>query len=199
VQSDLGDDVNGAAALQLSGQSFRQLLDHVERDDWTRPTPCDGWSVRDLVNHVIGGNFRYLTILGGDPADGIVPTHDEDGFGADPLGSFDDGLARVTQAFSAPGILRAAVRHPKLGAMTGADLRLLRVNELTVHGWDLARAVGSDDRMDEGIVLWLLQRLESLLAAAGLDRVGAADDLTAASPQTRLLSLLGRAGSHGSP
>jgi uncharacterized protein (TIGR03086 family) len=133
-------------------------------------------------------------ILGGEPADMILPTRDEDWFGADPLRSFDDGLARVTQAFSAPGVLRATVRHPKLGAMTGAELRLLRVNELTVHGWDLARAIGSDDRLDEGIVLWLLQRLKPLLAASGLYKAGAADDLTAASPQTRLLSLLGRAG-----
>ena len=198
VESHLGDDVNGAAALELSGRNFRQRLDHVESGDWARPTPCDDWSVRDLANHVIGGNFRYVMILGGEPADTILRTRDEDWFGADPLGSFDDGFARVTQAFSAPGILRAAVRHPKLGAMTGAELRVLRVNELTVHGWDLARALGSDDRLDEGVVLWLLQRLEPLLAASGLYKAGVADDLTAASPQTRLLSLLGRAGERGS-
>ena len=190
--------MNGAAALELSGRNFRQRLDHVESGDWARPTPCDDWSVRDLANHVIGGNFRYVMILGGEPADTILRTRDEGWFGADPLGSFDDGFARVTQAFSAPGILRAAVRHPKLGAMTGAELRVLRVNELTVHGWDLARALGSDDRLDEGVVLWLLQRLEPLLAASGLYKAGVADDLTAASPQTRLLSLLGRAGERGS-
>ena len=82
--------------------------------------------------------------------------------------------------------------------MTGAELRVLRVNELTVHGWDLARAIGSKDRLDEGLVLWLLPRLEPLLAASGLENAVAADDLSTASPQTRLLNLLGRAGSPGS-
>lgn len=186
--------MNGAAALELSGRNFRQRLDEVESGDWARPTPCHDWSVRDLANHVVGGNFRYVMILGGEAADTILRPHDEDWIGADPLRSFDDGFARVTQAFSAPGILRATVRHPKLGAMTGAELRLLRVNELTVHGWDLACAIGSDDRLDEGVVLWLLPRLKPLLAASGLYKIGVADDLSAASPQTRLLNLLGRAG-----
>ena len=119
---------------------------------------------------------------------------DHEWLGADPLGSFDDGFARVTQAFEAPGVLRATVHHPKVGAVTGADLRVLRVNELTVHGWDLARAIGSDDRLDEAIVLWLLPRLEPLLAASGLSKAGDADEPTAASPQTQLLDLLGRTG-----
>jgi uncharacterized protein (TIGR03086 family) len=197
VQSYLGDDVNGAVALELSGRDFRQRLDQIESCDWTRSTPCDDWSVRDLANHVIGGNFRYVMILSGEPADKILGTRDNDWLGADPLGSFDDGFARVTQKFSAPGILRASVRHPKSGAMTGAVLRVLRVNELTVHGWDLARAIGSDDRLNEGLVLWLLQHLEPLrstIAASGLCKAGVADDMSAASPQARLLNLFGRAG-----
>jgi uncharacterized protein (TIGR03086 family) len=193
--------VNGAVALDLSARTFRQRLAEVEIGDWTRPTPCDDWTVRDLANHVIGGNFRYVMILGGEPADSILRTRDEDWCGADPCASFDDGFARVTQAFSAPGILRASVHHPKSGAMTGAALRMWRVNELTVHGWDLARAIGSDDRLHEGLVLWLLQRIEPLhstVAASGLVKAGVADDLSAASPQTRLLNLLGRADEPGS-
>ena len=190
-------DVDGAAALELSGRSFRQRLDEVETGDWARPTPCREWSVRDLANHGIGGNFRYVMILGGEGAATIPWPHDEDWVGAGPLRSFDDGFARVTQAFSAPGILRATVRHPKLGALTGEELRVLRVNELTVHGWDVACAIGSDARLDEGVVLWLLPRLEPLLAASGLHTIGVADDRSAASPQTRLLNLLGRAGQPG--
>ena len=47
-----------------------------------------------------------------------------------------------------PGILAAAVRHPKAGAMTAAQLRLLHVNELTVHAWDLAaRSTRTTDSM----------------------------------------------------
>ena len=190
--------MNGAEALERSGRGFRQRLVEVESDDWARPTPCDEWSVRDLVNHVVGGNFRYVMILAGEPADAVPRTRDQDWLGSDPLGSFDDGLARVTESFSVPGILAAAVRHPKLGAMTADHLRLLRVNELTVHAWDLARAIDSDDRLDERVVSWLLERLEPLLrstvATSGLYEPGPADDLPAASSQGSLLRLFGRAG-----
>ena len=138
-------------------------------------------------------------ILAGEPADAVLRTREQDWLGSDPLGSFDDGLARVTESFSVPGILAAAVRHPKSArAMTAAQLRRRRVNELTVHAWDLARAIDSDDRLDERVVSWLLERLEPLLrstvATSGLYEPGPADDLPAASPQGSLLRLLGRAG-----
>jgi uncharacterized protein (TIGR03086 family) len=133
-------------------------------------------------------------ILAGEPADSLLRTRDQDWLGSDPLGSFDDGLARVTESFSVPGVLAATVRHPKAGAITAAQLRLLRVNELTVHAWDLARAIDSDDRLDERVVSWLLEPLRSTLATSGLYEPGPADDLPAASPQGSLLRLLGRAG-----
>ena len=182
--------MNGAEALERSGQGFRQRLVEVAHDDWARPTPCDEWTVRDLVNHVVGGNFRYVMILAGEPAD----AGEHEWLGSDPLGSFDDGFARVTESFSVPGILAAAVRHPRSGAMTAAQLRVLRVNELTVHAWDLARAIDSDDRLDEQVVSWVLKRLEPLRSTLGLYDPGPADDLPAASPQGSLLRLLGRAG-----
>jgi uncharacterized protein (TIGR03086 family) len=186
--------MNGAEALERSGRGFRQRLFEVASDDWDRPTPCDEWSVRDLVNHVVGGNFRYVMILAGEPAEAIPRTRDKDWLGSDPLGSFDDGFARVTESFSAPGILGAAVRHPKSGLITAAQLRLLRVNELTVHTWDLARAIDSDDRLDERVVSWVLEGLAPLRSTLGLSEPGRADDLPTASPQGSLLRLLGRAG-----
>jgi len=186
--------MNGAEALERSGRGFRQRLVEVESDDWARPTPCDEWSVRDLVNHVVGGNFRYVMILADEPDDAVLRTREQDWLGSDPLGSFDDAFARVTESFSVPGILATIVRHPKGGAMTAAQLRLLRVNELTVHTWDLARAIDSDDRLDEQVASWVLEGLGPLRATLGLHEPGPAEDLPAAGTQGRLLRLLGRAG-----
>jgi uncharacterized protein (TIGR03086 family) len=33
-----------------------QLVAAVRDEQWTRPTPCTDWKVRDLVNHLVGGN-----------------------------------------------------------------------------------------------------------------------------------------------
>ncbi|WP_338069074.1 maleylpyruvate isomerase N-terminal domain-containing protein [Streptomyces populi] len=43
-----------AAALELSGRRV-----HAIRDDrWDAPTPCTGWSVRDLVGHLAAEQAR---------------------------------------------------------------------------------------------------------------------------------------------
>ena len=186
--------MDGAEALERAGRGFRQRLLEVASDDWARPTPCDEWNVRDLVDHVVGGNLRYVMILAGEPADAVGRTGAHDWLGSDPLGSFDDALARITESLAVPGILAATVRHPKAGEVTGAQLRVLRVNELTVHSWDLARAIATDDRLDERVVTWLLEQLEPLRPTLGLAPPGHADDRRAAGPQASLLRLLGRAG-----
>jgi hypothetical protein len=79
--------------------------------------------------------------------------------------------------------------------VTGAELRLLRVNELTVHAWDLARAIGTDDRLDEQVVAWLCERLEllrSIFGSSGLRAEPRAEDPPTDDAQHRLLALLGR-------
>jgi uncharacterized protein (TIGR03086 family) len=189
--------VNGAVALARAGDEFRCRLVSVTASQMRLSTPCDDWCVRDLVNHVVGGNFRYEMILDRAEADVVLRTRDDDWSADDPLAAFDDGLARVTEAFARPGILLEEVHHPKTGSVTGAQLRLLRVNELTVHAWDLARSIGADDRLDDDVVLWLVDGLEPLLSAvgaSGLLKAPPSDLRQSVDPQTRLLALLGRVG-----
>lgn len=43
--------------MVLAASSYRRLADDfaaVPSDAWTAPTPCAGWSVRDLAGHVVG-------------------------------------------------------------------------------------------------------------------------------------------------
>lgn len=174
---------------------FANRLDLVTADDWGQATPCDGWTVHDLVNHVVGGNVRYAMILHGEEAAAVLATHDVDFLGSDPTGAFRSGLARVIEAFDSEGVLTATVHHPKSGPMSGALLRVLRVNELTVHGWDLARAIGADEALDDQLVEWLYARLEPLrdtLARSGLYKPPELCGEGPEAAQARLLHLLGR-------
>lgn len=189
--------IRGATALQRAGSEFRRRLVAVRDDHWALATPCDEWNVRVLVNHVIGGNFRYEMILNGEPPDTILGTHEKDWLARGSMTAFDEGLKRVTDAFTRPGILERQVHHPKSGSMTGAELRLLRVNELTVHAWDLAKSIDTDDHLDPEVVLWLVHRLEPLapiISASGLYKAlsTSPESTSSKSPQSRLLTLVGR-------
>jgi uncharacterized protein (TIGR03086 family) len=134
-------------------------------------------------------------ILAGADDDAVLATHQSDFLAVDPVGAYWSGLEEVTQAFERDGALSATVHHPKSGSMSGAQLRVLRVHELTVHAWDLARATGGDEELDGDVVRWLDERLDPIwdtLAQSGLyadpvQEVGRPD-----SSQSILLRRLGR-------
>jgi len=77
--------------------------------------------------------------------------------------------------------------------MSRAQLRVLRVNELTVHAWDLARAIRVDDQLDSNLAQWIYDHLSPLRDAIALSGfatpVQPSED---AAPETRLLHLVGR-------
>jgi uncharacterized protein (TIGR03083 family) len=57
------------------------LLGSVHADDWSRPTPCPGWSVLGLASHLVGDDLSLLSRhrddhFGTAPPDGVGP----DGF-----------------------------------------------------------------------------------------------------------------------
>jgi uncharacterized protein (TIGR03083 family) len=47
-------------------QGFDTRLEGLAPDQWSEPTPCTDWTVRDLVAHVIDTHSRVLSTLGGE-------------------------------------------------------------------------------------------------------------------------------------
>lgn len=54
---------NYAEAWTHSVEAISQLVSPLAEGEWNRATPCPGWSVRDIVSHVIGLDCEML----GDP------------------------------------------------------------------------------------------------------------------------------------
>jgi uncharacterized protein (TIGR03083 family) len=52
-----------ADAWTHSIEAISELVQHLVEGEWNRRTPCPGWSVRDVVSHVIGLDCEML----GDP------------------------------------------------------------------------------------------------------------------------------------
>lgn len=167
-------------SLRLAREGFDWRLRAVGPTDWARATPCTEWNVRDVVNHVVGQEFRMTGLFNGGSLEEFVRERDTDFLGNDPVDSWLRGCRELDAAIADPAALDRTVEY-RNGPTTGRRLLGVRVMDLTVHTWDLARAIGADEELDERIVSMLLDH-----AAVGLQDAGV-------SPQDRLLGLWGRA------
>jgi uncharacterized protein (TIGR03086 family) len=141
--------------LGQAGDGFAHRLERVRPHQWTLPTPCTEWDIRALVNHVVGANRRYTMLLHGAPADEVDATRHLDHLGGDAVASFVATARELNSAFREPGALARTATHPA-GARTGAQLLGMRVLDVAVHTWDLARAIGADESLDPDVVAFSL-------------------------------------------
>ncbi|MFF7453561.1 TIGR03086 family metal-binding protein [Kitasatospora sp. NPDC008115] len=191
-----------ARALELAAS----VVDAVQPEQLVLPTPCADWSLRRLLEHVVGQHRGFAAAAGGAGPDLAlwrdVPVH------GDPAGAFRHSAARLTAAFA----LAAAAPHP-------APLRLPEIRDggpipfdravgfhlldTLVHAWDVAVTLGSPTRLtaaveDDPVLAGELLALAGAVPAAPADRAPGrafAAVLTAresAGPFERALALLGR-------
>jgi uncharacterized protein (TIGR03086 family) len=138
VTAELTDGL--AQALDATGR----LVDGVREEQWADPTPCPDWSVRDLVGHIISGNRMFAGILRGDlpgPPAGSAAAAGSSPPVASLPDAYREAADEVLTAFRRPGVMEATFAVP-FGTVPGGVALHLRITELLVHGWDLARATG---------------------------------------------------------
>ncbi len=186
----------------LASAGFERRLRAVRPGQWTAPTPCTEWDVRGLVNHMTRGNLSYAELLRGGTGAEFLRLRDTDALGTDPLGSYVRSVRACAEAFGRPGALLRPLDHP-LGRIAGRQALAIRTTDSGVHTWDLARAVGADDRLDTALVSWIDDHLdetyaglpETPVSAETTHRFFAAPEHTTThdrSRQDRLLHRMGR-------
>lgn len=184
-----------AAALARAQDAFDVRLRRVEADQWSLPTECSDWTVRDLVNHVVLGSTMAVRLLDGATLDEIVPLFGGDALGDDPLAARRQTAAAERQAFAAPGALERIVHHPA-GDIPGALLLGFRTGDNLLHTWDLARATGGDEALPDDVVadVWsVFEPFGPSIGTLGVFGDGPSGAVGPDAPlQTRLLDLSGR-------
>jgi uncharacterized protein (TIGR03086 family) len=184
------------AALDLLSRvddGFTQRLALVRPGQWAAQTPCTEWDVRALVNHVVGANRRYTMLLHGATTDEVEATRAVDHLGDDPVASFVATAAELKAAFGEPGAMARTAYH-RAGRRTGAQLLGMRVLDVAVHTWDLARAIRTGESLDPGVVAFALTLQDAFDAGRQRGAFAAPPGKTPAggSAQARLLYLTGR-------
>jgi uncharacterized protein (TIGR03086 family) len=190
----------------LASSEFAQKLATVRPRQWTWPTPCPEWDVRQLVNHMTQGNRNYVRLLDGATSAEFLQLRDADIVGADPADAYARSVRECAAAFARPGALQQVLDYP-LGQVTGQQALAVRTTDTTIHTWDLARAIGTDDTLHPGLVAWISDHLDEIYD--GLAETPAAAQTThrffaappgklpaSASQQHRLLYRMGRQPGH---
>jgi len=189
------------AAADVTGRTvtFAGLAEVVER--WAAAFAGLGVSAGDRVLTMVPNSFEaYYGWLGAAWLRAIeVPLNTVlEGAQIDSenwVGVFNTDYRVMRDAFRAPEALEHTVLH-RSGDLPATRLFEMRISELPVHGWDLARAIGADETLDAEVVavVWALyERSSKVVGTSGAFGAGASGKVPESAPlQTTLLDLLGR-------
>lgn len=147
----------------LAGGEFERTLRSVRPGQWTLPTPCTDWNVRQLVNHMARGNLNHHLLLTGGGRAEFLHLRDADALGDSPVAAYTASVRRLADAYRQSDALCRILDHP-LGPLTGRQALAVRTADSTVHTWDLATALGLDDTLHPALVDWLHEHLDAVYA-----------------------------------
>ena len=174
--------------------STRRFVAAVGDDQWKLPTPCNGWNVDDLVNHIVAGNLWAAELASGRTIDEVGSALDGDQLGSDATAAYDRSADAAASAFEAAGALDApcAVSY---GPVPGSIYAGHRFIDVLIHGWDVAKATGQPTDLDPQLVAgcWEVLRPQlALLQGSGMFGTAGSSEGEGSDSQASLLAALGR-------
>jgi len=136
--------------LGPAARRMADLLSRIPDDLMTGPTPCPKYTLGDLVEHV-GGLSPAFAAAAAKESDDIAaqaPAPDAARLGDDWRTRIPRDLAALAEAWRNP---QAWTGMTKAGGidLPGDIAGLVALDELVIHGWDVARASGQPYDPDE--------------------------------------------------
>ena len=115
--------------------AFVEKVAAVPADGWSAPTPCEEWTARDLVRHVVDAQGMFQGLVGREM--GELPSVDDD-----PEAAVRLATGRTLSDLRDPE--RAEAEFDGFFGRTSFETAVDRFlsTDLVIHGWDLARAAG---------------------------------------------------------
>ena len=171
------------------------VIDKTSKDQLSNQTLCTEWTVRDLINHMVGGATMFAVSVeeGSVPDDVLGQLLGGDNVGDDPQGAWAAASDRAMKAFSLPGAMDKIVKLPFGEMPTGIALNIA-IFDVATHACDLARATGqhvTDTQLLEGALAVGKQMISPELRVPGVFGDEQAADAQA-SAEDKLLAFAGR-------
>ncbi|HYJ66322.1 MAG TPA: TIGR03086 family metal-binding protein [Nocardioidaceae bacterium] len=129
--------------LQPAARQLAELVNEVPDNHLTAPTPCEQMTMGDLVHHIDGLARAFTAAATKDlgPETSRAPLSDGSQLGGDWRSRIPDQLEALAEAWRNPAAwdgMTQAGGADLPGEMAGK----VALDELVVHGWDLALASG---------------------------------------------------------
>jgi uncharacterized protein (TIGR03086 family) len=143
------------ATLDPTFRHAQHVIANVRADQYDDKTPCAEWTVRDLLEHMIG-------VVAGIGATVTGASRAPFALADDPAAQFASESARTLAAWREPGVLERAFDGPG-GPMPGRVLASINLLDTATHSWDLAVATGQPADLPDDVATAALQASEMIV------------------------------------
>ena len=179
-------------ALEQAIAVSRGVLENVKVDQLGDSTPCAGWNVGGLIDHMVGANIFFSAGVAGAPPAGIDAKFSE----GDYLAAYDEHSAACVAAFQGDGVMDKMLTLP-FGAMPGSAFIGLAMIDTFTHAWDLAKATGQSTDLAPDLAATLLVGAKASIQPGFRSEDGAVFGMEKAAPSgasnaDQLAAFLGR-------
>ena len=200
---ELGGSVpNGTTLAHMSIDLLRKAIAGFSAElaatpdsDWSKMTKCEGWTVTDLVTHMVGGARGAAVAFRGGSKENAIAAGAGDVLGADPRAAFEASVADHIAAYESLTDPETAIHHPAAD-MPASRLLMFRIGDYLLHTWDLAAGLGRPVTLDPEVCAYVYASLEPMapvLGQIGMFGQGPSGTVDAgADIQTKVLDISGR-------
>jgi uncharacterized protein (TIGR03086 family) len=177
--------------LEPAAQRMASLIEAVPKGALGEPTPCAGYSVGDLLDHISGAALAFTAAATKRPLEG-APSGDAANLGADWRTRIPRGVLALARAWRDPNAWTGMTRAG--GVDLPAEVAgIVALDELVIHGWDLAQSTDQPAAYD-GPELAAVHAMVEQFRAGGIEGLfGPAVEVTDDAPLLdRIVGLAGR-------
>ena len=188
------DQLRDAMAKTMVG--FAAVVAALDSEHWDVPSPCTGWSVFDVVDHVVAGErFTVEVLAGASLAEAAEAQAGLDFNDKDVVGQVTDAADAALAAFD--GSLDRIVQH-RVGSISARRMLGFRIIDQLGHTWDVATAAGQPVALDPealavGVEIALAER--KTLEGSPNFATSPHDSVETGDPLMTFLQAIGRANS----
>jgi uncharacterized protein (TIGR03086 family) len=135
--------VTGWDVLDSAHRALRSAALGMAPDDGERPTPCEQWTVTQVLQHAAGDQLAWAAAITGGPRPADNPFTPSGQLAGTPLAVVDEALRTAAAAWATVGVYAGDVPSPlpqgPLPASLAAGACAL---DAAIHAWDIAVATG---------------------------------------------------------